>query len=80
MDNQNEDTLRKTLTIYYLVDTGVQMAGDKIGAINSAMEEAITVDLPDISTDNEDADIQVAIIQFSDGASWITPGPSRLTM
>ncbi len=66
--------MHKTLTIYYLIDTGAQMTGDKIGSINSAMEEAITVDLPDISTANEDADLRVAIIQFSDGASWITPG------
>ncbi len=71
---QKEVNLRKTLTVYYLVDTGAQMAGDKIGLVNSAMEEAIAVDLPDISTANDDAEIRVAIIQFSDGASWVTPG------
>lgn len=71
---QREVSLRKTLPIYYLVDTGSQMAGDKIGSVNAAMEEAITVDLPDISTANDDAEIHVAIIQFSTGASWVTPG------
>jgi uncharacterized protein YegL len=49
------------------------MTGDKIGSVNSAMEEAITVDLPDISTANDDAEIRVAIMQFSSGCSWITP-------
>jgi len=69
-----EVNLRKTLTVYYLVDTGSQMTGDKISSINSAIEEAIIVDLADISTANDDAEIRVAIIQFSNGASWVTPG------
>lgn len=54
--------MHKTLTIYYLIDTGAQMTGDKIGSINSAMEEAITVDLPDISTANGD---QISELQSS---------------
>lgn len=71
---QRKVNLRKMLPIYYLIDTGSQMAGDKIGSINSALEEAITVDLLDISTANDDTEIRVAIIQFSNGASWVTPG------
>ena len=64
---------RKIMTLFYVVDTSGSMAGDKIGSVNSAMEEAITVDLPDISTANDDAEIRVAIMQFSSGCSWITP-------
>ena len=64
---------RKIMTLFYVVDTSGSMAGDKIGSVNSAMEEAITVDLPDISTANDDAEICVAIMQFSSGCSWITP-------
>ena len=63
---------RKIMTLFYVVDTS-SMTGDKIGSVNSAMEEAITVDLPDISTANDDAEIRVAIMQFSSGCSWITP-------
>lgn len=64
---------RKIMTLFYVVDTSGSMAGDKIGSVNSAMEEAITVDLPDISTANDDAEIRVAIMQFASGCSWITP-------
>ena len=64
---------RKIMTLFYVVDTSGSMTGDKIGSVNSAMEEAITVDLPDISTANDDAEIRVAILQFSSGCSWITP-------
>ena len=64
---------RKIMTLFYVVDTSGSMTGDKICSVNSAMEEAITVDLPDISTANDDAEIRVAIMQFSSGCSWITP-------
>ena len=48
---------RKIMTLFYVVDTSGSMTGDKIGSVNSAMEEAITVDLPDISTANDDAEM-----------------------
>lgn len=64
---------RKIMTLFYVVDTSGSMTGEKIGSVNSAMEEAITIDLPDISAANDDAEIRVAIMQFSSGCSWITP-------
>lgn len=64
---------RKIMTLFYLVDTSGSMMGDKLGAVNNAMQEAITVDLPDISAANDDAEIRVAIMQFSTDCSWITP-------
>lgn len=64
---------KKVMVLFYLVDTSGSMSGDKIGAVNSAMEEAIVSDLPDISSANDDADIRVAIMQFASGCSWITP-------
>ena len=64
---------RKIMTLLYLVDNSGSMTGVKIGSVNSAMEVAIPVDLPAISTANDDAEIRVAIMQFSSGCSWITP-------
>jgi len=64
---------RKIMTLFYVVDTSGSMMGDKLGSVNAAMEEAITIDLPDISSANDDAEIRVAIMQFSSGCSWITP-------
>ena len=64
---------RKIMTLFYLVDTSGSMTGDKIGSVNSAMEEAIVDDLPSISSANDDAEIRIAIMQFSSGCSWITP-------
>ncbi len=64
---------RKVMTLFYVVDTSGSMAGEKLGSVNSAMEEAIQSDLPEISAANDDAEIKVAIMQFSSGCSWITP-------
>ena len=64
---------RKVMTLFYVVDTSGSMTGDKIGSVNSTMEEAIIDDLPNISAANDDAEIKVAIMQFASGCSWITP-------
>ena len=71
--DQVNPTLRKILTFFYIVDSSGSMNGDKIKSVNSAIKEAITIDLPDISMANDDAEIRVAIMQFSSGCSWITP-------
>lgn len=71
---------RRKMTIFYLVDTSGSMSGEKIGTVNAAMEEAITIDLPELSKANDDAEICVAIMKFDTGCSWVTPisGPIRI--
>lgn len=63
---------RKIMTLFYLVDASGSMAGEKIGKVNAAMEECIP-DLKEISKENDDAEIRVAIMQFSSGCKWVTP-------
>ena len=61
------------------MDTSGSMAGSRIGTVNAAMEECIPL-LKEVAQANDDAEIRVAILQFSNGASWITPqsGPVGL--
>lgn len=70
---------RKVMTLFYLVDTSGSMSGTRIGTVNSAMEECIPM-LQEVAQANDDAEIKVAILQFSSGCSWITPesGPVGL--
>ena len=70
---------RKVMTLFYLVDTSGSMKGSRIGTVNAAMEECIPL-LKEVATANDDAEIKVAILQFSSGCSWITPasGPVGL--
>jgi uncharacterized protein YegL len=71
---------RKVMTLFYLVDTSGSMTGEKMGTVNAAMEECCTTFLKEVATANDDAEIKVAILQFSSGNSWVTPisGPVAL--
>ena len=65
--------------MFYLVDTSGSMSGPRIGAVNAAMKEYIPL-LKEVGKENEDAEMKVAIMQFSSGCSWVTPasGPVGL--
>ena len=66
---------RKTMVLFFLVDTSGSMAGSKIGTVNSAIEEVIP-ELKDLSESNADAQIKIAVLEFSSGATWQNPsGP-----
>jgi uncharacterized protein YegL len=68
-------TLRKTIVLFFIVDTSAKMMGSKIGEANSAIEELIP-ELKDLSESNADAQIKIAVLEFSSGARWLTPnGP-----
>ena len=66
---------RKTMVLFFVVDTSGSMMGSKIGEVNSAIEEVIP-ELKDLSESNADAQIKIACLEFSSGARWLTPnGP-----
>lgn len=72
------DIPRRTMVLFFVVDTSGSMAGSKIGTVNTAIEETLPV-IRDVSDDNADAEIKVAALSFSDGATWITSaGPMEL--
>jgi uncharacterized protein YegL len=63
------------MVLFFLVDTSGSMMGSKIGEVNSAIEEVIPL-LKESSEDNPDAQIKIAVLEFSSGARWLTPnGP-----
>lgn len=64
---------RKVLPMFFLIDTSGSMAGEKIGSLNSAMEEVL-LELADMSTGSIDAEIKMAVLEFSSGCTWQTPG------
>lgn len=64
---------RKILPMFFLIDTSGSMAGEKIGSLNSAMEE-VMLELRSMSAGNSDAEIKIAVMEFSSGCSWLTPG------
>lgn len=70
---------RKVMILFYLVDSSGSMSGSRMGTVNTAMEECVPL-LKEVAQANDDAEIKVAILQFSSGCSWVTPasGPVGL--
>jgi uncharacterized protein YegL len=71
---------RKTMVLFFLVDTSGSMGGSKIGAVNAAIEEVIP-ELKDLSAANADARIKIAALEFSSGSRWVTSqGPEDIEL
>lgn len=65
---------RRTMVLFFVVDTSGSMSGAKIGQVNTAIEDVVP-ELKDISETNADAQIKVATLSFSTGAHWIENEP-----
>ena len=65
---------RRTMVLLFIVDTSGSMSGDKIGAVNEAIREVIP-EIKLISEDNADAQIKIAVLDFSSGARWLYEKP-----
>jgi len=61
---------RRTMVLFFVVDTSGSMEGSKLGAVNTAIEEVIPA-IKEISDENADAQIKIAALEFSSGARWI---------
>ena len=68
---------RKTMVMFFLIDTSGSMEGEKIASLNDAMRE-ILPDIKKISDSNADALIKIAVLEFASGTEWITPLPQDL--
>ncbi|MDR1895299.1 MAG: VWA domain-containing protein [Prevotellaceae bacterium] len=62
---------RKTMVLFFIIDTSGSMSGDKIGKVNAAIDELVP-EIKDISSSNADAQIKIAAMQFDSGCRWIT--------
>lgn len=71
----NEPIARKKLTIFFIIDTSGSMSGDKIGRVNSVMEEV----LPEIrGIGGSDSDIQIAVMTYDTDVNWMYNEPKPL--
>lgn len=65
---------RRTMTLFFMIDTSGSMMGNKIGAVNDAVVNVLPM-LDEISETNPDAEIKVAALEFSNGANWLYSEP-----
>ena len=63
---------RKSLVIFFLIDTSGSMKGTKMGELNTVMEELI----PEIRRVGEaDTDVKIAVLTFSNSVMWMYSEP-----
>ncbi|MBR2955442.1 MAG: VWA domain-containing protein, partial [Ruminococcus sp.] len=63
---------KKSLVIFFVIDTSASMRGKKIGELNTVMEELI----PEIRKVGEaDTDVKVAVLTFSTDIKWMYSAP-----
>ena len=67
-----EDVIKRDMTLFLVIDQSGSMAGEKIGAVNTAIREAIPM-LRDVG--GSDANIRIAALLFSSGCRWMYPEP-----
>lgn len=65
---------RRTMTLFFLIDTSGSMEGNKIGAVNDAVVNVLPM-LDEISQTNPDAEIKVAALEFSSATKWLYTEP-----
>lgn len=65
---------RRTLVLFFVVDTSGSMEGEKIGSLNVAVQEVLPL-ISGISDNNPDAQIKIAVLEFSAKAEWMYDQP-----
>ena len=68
--DQFEQVPRKVMTLFFLVDKSGSMSGTKINELNVAVRETIPM-LQDIASNNADAEIRVAVLEYATTADWV---------
>ena len=68
---------RRILNVFYVLDTSGSMSGSPIATVNSAMAETLDV-LRKVAKNNADAQIKVAVLEFSSGCRWMAQFPEDM--
>ena len=72
-----EGIARQELNVIFVIDNSGSMTGEKIGAVNNAIRDVMSI-MPDIQDDTGDATIKISAMTFSDDAKWIYSEPKTI--
>ena len=73
-----EGIARQELNLLFVIDNSGSMAGEKIGSVNNAIRDVMSI-MPDIQEDTADAVIKISALKFSDNAQWIYSTPQTVS-
>ena len=69
-----EGIARQELNLLFVIDNSGSMEGEKLGAVNNAIRDVISI-MPEIQDDTSDAVIKISALTFSDDAKWVYNEP-----
>lgn len=67
----------RPLHFFWIVDCSGSMYGEKIGAVNHAIQSTIP-EMVDAAKNNPNAQLLIRTLKFSTGASWVTTSPVNI--
>jgi len=70
-----EEGIRKQeLNLIFVIDNSGSMEGEKIGAVNNAIRDIVSI-MPEIQEDTSDAEIKISALTFADECQWVNKEP-----
>ena len=73
-----EGIARQELNVLFVIDNSGSMEGEKIGAVNNAIRDVMSI-MPEIQEDTSDAVIKISALKFSNDAEWIFSEPKDIS-
>ena len=73
-----EGIARQELNLLFIIDNSGSMAGEKLGAVNNAIRDVMSI-MPEIQEDTSDVEIKISALQFSDEAKWVYAEPKSVS-
>ena len=68
---------RQELNIVFVIDSSGSMEGERIGAVNNAIRDIMSI-MPEIQEDTSDALIKISALTFGDDAKWVYEEPKTI--
>ena len=69
-----EGIRRQELNLLFVIDNSGSMEGEKIGAVNNAIRDVMSI-MPEIQEDTADVDIKISAMTFSEDVKWVYKEP-----
>jgi len=72
-----EGIKKQELNLLFIIDNSGSMAGEKLGAVNNAIRDVMSI-MPEIQEDTSDAEIKISALTFSDDCHWVYNEPKTV--
>ncbi len=73
-----EGIRKQVLNLVFVIDNSGSMEGEKIGAVNNAIRDVVSI-MPEIQEDTSDAEIMISAMTFSENCKWVYSEPKSVS-